>query len=276
MNLARYDEWKDTDAVFWATVFLDCVCSEFLEKARGIRGLEKVILGTEKGRAIGLGAMGFHTLLQKKRIPFEDIGAFLLNSEVFKHIEGKAQDASRWLAKELGEPEWCKGFGLRNTHLISVAPNKSTALLLGGVSEGINPDPAIIYTQMTAAGEVSRINPEFLELMKERGKYKKGIISDISDHFGSVQHLDWLTEEEKMVFKTAFEINQETIVNMAAARQNFICQSQSLNLFFSADEDEAWISHIHKLAFENNIKALYYITTMTGVQTSRDCLACEG
>jgi len=276
MNLARYDEWKDTDAAFWATVFLDCVCSEFLEQARDTVGLEKVIRGTEKGRAIGLGAMGLHTLLQKKRIPFEDIRAFLLNSEVFKHIESRAQDASRWLAKELGEPEWCKGFGLRNTHLISVAPNKSTALLLGGVSEGINPDPAIVYTQMTAAGEVSRINPEFLKLMKARGKYKKGIMADISDHFGSVQHLDWLSDEEKQVFKTAFEINQESIINMAAARQNFICQGQSLNLFFSADEDEAWISHIHKLAFENNIKALYYITTMTGVQTSRDCLACEG
>jgi len=276
MNLARYDEWKDTDAVFWAICFLDCVCSEFIEKGKKIKGLEKAIRATEKGRAVGLGAMGLHTLFQKRRIPFEDIQAFLLNTEIFKHIEGEAKRASRWLADRLGEPEWCKGYGVRNTHLLAIAPNKSSALLMGGVSEGINPDPAIVYTQMTAAGEVSRINPVFLELMKERGMYKKKIVADIAEHFGSVQHLDWLTDEEKAVFKTAFEINQETIVNMASARQNFICQSQSLNLFFSANEEEAWIAHIHKKAFESNIKALYYVTTMTGIAPSRDCVACEG
>ncbi|RMG29891.1 MAG: ribonucleoside-diphosphate reductase, partial [Methanobacteriota archaeon] len=164
----------------------------------------------------------------------------------------------------------------RNTHLLAIAPNKSTALILGGVSEGINPDPAMVYTQTTAAGEVFRINPIFLELMKERGKYKKSVLADICDHFGSVQHLDWLTDDEKLVFRTAFEINQENIVHMAAARQNFVCQSQSLNLFFSADEEERWISHVHKLAFDSNIKALYYVTTMTGVQPNRDCLSCEG
>jgi len=276
MNLAKYDEWKDTDAVFWASVFLDCVCSEFIEQAQNIPGLEKAVRSTIKGRPIGLGSMGLHTLFQKRGIPFEDMQAFLLNTEIFKHMSDESLRASRWLAKRLGEPEWCEGFGVRNTHRLAVAPNKSSALLMGGVSEGINPDPAVIYTQMTAAGEVFRINPVFLGIMKERGKYKKSVIADITDHFGSVQHLDWLTDDEKLVFRTAFEINQEAIINMAAVRQNFICQSQSLNLFFSAEEEEAWISHIHKMGFENNIKALYYITTMTGVQPTRDCLACEG
>lgn len=276
MNIAKYDEWKDTDAVFWATVFLDCVCSEFIERARNIRGLEKAVRATEKGRALGLGAMGLHTLFQKRGIPFEDIRAFLLNTEIFKHIEEESSRASRYMAEEFGEPEWCEGYGVRNTHLTAIAPNKSSALLMGGVSEGINPDPAIVYSQTTASGEVFRINQVFLDLMKSRGKYKKSIVNDISEKFGSVQHLDWLTDEEKMVFRTAFEINQESIVNMGAVRQNFISQSQSLNLFFSSEESEKWISHIHKLSFENNIKALYYITTMTGVQPNRDCIACEG
>jgi len=276
MNLAKYDEWKDTDAVFWSTVFLDCVCSEFLSRVKDCVGLEKAVRGTEKGRPVGLGAMGLHTLFQKRKIPFESMEAHLLNTEIFKHLSDESLNASRWLAKQLGEPEWCEGYGVRNTHRLAVAPNKSSALLMGGVSEGINPDPAVIYTQMTAAGEVFRINPVFLEIMKERGKHTKSVIQSITEKFGSVQHLDWLTQEEKDVYKTAFEINQETIVRMGSARQKYICQSQSLNLFFSAEEDERWISHIHKLAFESNVKALYYITTLTGVQASRDCVACEG
>lgn len=276
MNVAKYDEWKDTDAVFWATVFLDCVAQEFIEMARNISGLEKAVRFTEKGRALGLGQCGFHTYLQDNMIPFESLEAQFKNTEIAKLIWDESLKASKWMAEKLGEPEWCKGYGVRNTHRIAPAPTKSTAALMGGVSEGINPDPAMVYTQMTAGGEVERVNPQLLKIMKERGKYNKHTITDLKDKMGSVQHVDWLTEEEKLVFKTAFEINQKVIIRLASQRAKFIDQWQSLNLFFAADEDERYISEVHKEAFlDENILALYYIYSSAGVQASKECIACQ-
>ena len=277
LNAAKYDEWKDTDAPYWATIFLDCVASEFIEKAKGIRGLEKAVRFTEKGRALGLGLCGLHTLFMKNMIPFESFEAHMLSQEISAKIWEQAKAASKDMAVELGEPEWCKGYGIRNTHLIAIAPTKSTALLMGGVSEGINPDPAMTFTQMTAAGEVDRVNPVLLELMKEKGVYTKKHIQEIVDANGSVQNVSWLTPEEKQVFKTAFEINQKSIVRMASARSRYIDQWQSLNLFFAADEDPAWIAEVHREAFlDPNILGLYYIYTQAGVQASKgECEACQ-
>lgn len=277
MNVAKYPEWKDTEAVFWATVFLDCVAAEFIERGQNIPGLEKAIRFTQKGRALGLGQCGFHTLLQEKMIPFESFEAHMLSQEIARHIWEESEKASRDMAKELGEPEWCKGTGLRNTHRIAVAPTKSTALLMGGVSEGINPDPAMSFTQNTAGGEVDRLNPVLLKLMKEKGVYTKKHVQEITDKQGSVQHVSWLTDEEKAVFKTAFEINQKAIIRMASARGRYIDQWQSLNLFFSADEDPAWIAEVHSEAFRDpNILGLYYIYTQAGVQASKgECEACQ-
>lgn len=277
MNAAKWDEWKDTDAPYWATVFLDCVASEFLGKARGIRGLEKAVRATEKGRPLGLGLCGLHTLFMQKMIPFEDFKAHMLSQQVSGVIWEHAQKATKDLAAYLGEPEWCEGFGIRNTHLIAVAPTKSTALIMGGVSEGINPQPAMSYTQMTAAGQVDRIDPTLLELMKKRGIYDKKHIKEITDKQGSVQHVDWLSEEEKRVFKTAFEISQKAVLRLASARSRYIDQWQSLNLFFAADEDPAWIAEVHQEAFEDsNILALYYVYTQAGVQASKaECEACQ-
>ena len=276
MNVARYDEWKDTDAVYWATVFLDCVASDLIEKGKKVPGLEKAVRFTEKGRALGLGQCGFHTLLQKKMIPFEGFEAHMLSQEIAAHIWSESEKASRDMAVELGEPEWCKGYGLRNTHRIAIAPTKSTALLMGGISEGINPDPAMSFTQMTAAGEVDRLNPILLELMKKKGVYSKKHVAEITAAQGSVQHVSWLTDEEKAVFKTAFEINQKAIIRMASARGRFIDQWQSLNLFFAADEDPAWIAEVHSEAFRDpNILGLYYIYTQAGVQASKgECESC--
>lgn len=275
-NVARWDEWKDTESVYWATIFLDCVAEELIARGRGIPGLEKAIRFTEKGRALGLGQCGFHTLLQSKMIPFEGFEAHMLSQEIAAYIDRESLRASRDLAAELGEPEWCKGTGLRNTHRIAIAPTKSTALLMGGVSEGINPDPAMSFTQMTAAGDVDRINPILLNLMKEKGVYSKKHIGDITAKQGSVQHVDWLTPEEKAVFKTAFEINQKAIIRMASARGKFIDQWQSLNLFFASDEEPAWIAEVHGEAFRDpNILGLYYIYTQAGVQASKgECEAC--
>jgi ribonucleoside-diphosphate reductase alpha chain len=258
-------------------VFLDCVAEEFIQRAKNIVGLEKAVAFTQKGRALGLGQCGFHTYLQNNMIAFESFDAHMKNSEIAKHIYDESLKASQWMATALGEPEWCKGYGVRNTHRIAIAPTKSTALLMGGVSEGINPDPAMTYNQLTSAGEVVRVNPKLLSIMKERNVYSKRVLNDITDRMGSVQHVDWLNDGEKLVFKTAFEINQEVILRLASTRAKFIDQWQSLNLFFDANEDEAYVSKIHQLAFEDeNILALYYIYSSSGVQASKEgCIACS-
>lgn len=275
-NVYKIDEYKDTDAVFWMTVFLDCVASDLIAKGEGVPGLEKAIRFTKKGRALGLGQCGFHTLLQEKMIPFESFEAQMLSQQIAKHLYEESLRASQDMAKELGEPEWCKGYGLRNTHRIAIAPTKSTALLMGGISEGINPDPAMSFTQMTSAGEVDRLNPVLLKLMKELGVYSKKHVAEITEKQGSVQHVDWLTPEQKAVFKTAFEINQKVIIRMASARGRYVDQWQSLNTFFAADEDPAWIAEVHADAFrDENILGLYYIYTQAGVQASKgECEAC--
>jgi ribonucleoside-diphosphate reductase alpha chain len=280
MNDAKFREWEKTDAVYWATIFLDCVAAEFIERAKGVRGLEKAVRFTEKGRALGLGQAGLHTLFQMESLPFESFGAHMLSQQIAAHIHAEATRASQEMAVVLGEPEWCVGFGIRNTHLIAPAPTKSTALLMGGISEGINPDPGMTYTQTTAAGEVNRINPILLEIMKSAGAYNKKNIQDITDKQGSVQHVTWLTDHQKEVFKTAFEINQMVILRMAAARGKYIDQWQSLNLFFGADEDPAWIAEVHTEAFNNpDILGLYYIYTVASANAltakNTECEACS-
>lgn len=277
MNGAKYNDWKDTDAVYWATIFLDCVAGEFIKRAKGIRGLEKAVKFTEKSRALGLGLCGIHTLFMQEGLPFESFDAHMLSQRISALIMKEATRATQDMAKELGEPEWCVGYGVRNTHLIAIAPTKSTALLMGGVSEGINPDPAMSYTQTTSAGEVDRTNVVLLELMKKKGVYSKKHIQEITDNQGSVQKVSWLTPEEKEVFKTAFEINQKAVLRLASSRAIYIDQWQSLNLFFSADEDPNWIAEVHQEAFTDpNILALYYVYTQAGVQASKgECEACQ-
>jgi ribonucleoside-diphosphate reductase alpha chain len=280
MNVFRFDEWKETDAVYWATIFLDCVAEEFIQRGKNVPGLERAVRFTEKGRALGLGQCGFHTRLQQLMIPFESFDAHMESQTIAAHIHEQSVQASKDMAINLGEPEWCKGFGLRNTHRIAIAPTKSTALLMGGISEGINPDPAMTFTQTTAAGEVDRINPILLELMKKKQAYTKKNIQSITDMQGSVQHVDWLTPEEKEVFKTAFEINQKVVLRLAAARGRYIDQWQSLNLFFGAAESPAWIAEVHSEAFRNpHILGLYYIYTVASntalTAKNTECEACS-
>lgn len=278
MNLSKYDEWKSTDAAYVATVFLDCVASEFMALAEGVHGFENSVRFTDTSRALGLGALGFHTYLQSKMVALESFEAHMLNIEIFQHLHEEATRATKWMASNWGEPEWCKGYGVRNTHLIAVAPNTSSALICGGVSQGIEPVVANLYNQPTAAGEIYRVNPIFLELAKKRVGWNDEIVKRLIDSEGSVQGEDWLTDEEKAVFKTAYEIDQKALVRLAAARQPYICQAQSLNLFFDADEDEAYISEVHKEALLNpNIKSLYYLRTKAGVSASTgECIACHG
>jgi ribonucleoside-diphosphate reductase alpha chain len=278
MNLAKYDEWKDTDAVQTATVFLDCVAEEFIQQGRGIKGLERAVRFTESGRALGLGTLGFHTYLQQNMIDIESFEAHNLNQLIFKGIKQEATKASKWLAKTKGEPKWCKGHGVRNTHLLAVAPNSSSALICGSVSQGIEPVYKNVFVQGSPAGEINRINPVLVDLMKSKDVYSDETINQIIKDNGSVQLVEWLTDEERAVFKTSFEINQEVLVRLASARQKYICQAQSLNLFFPSDVPEAEISRIHKLAFKDKyIKSLYYLRSEAGVRGSTgECVACEG
>lgn len=276
MNLAKRNEWKLTDAIFVATVFLDCVASEFIRLARGIVGLEKAVRFTEKGRALGLGVCGFHTYLQQEMIPFESLDAQFFNHSYFKEHKAEALRASKYMAITLGEPEWCKGYGVRNTHLTAFMPTMSTAAIMGGVSQGIEPMLGNCFVQSTAGGEEERINPVFLELMKKRGKYSRKLVKEISDNNASVQNQDWLTDHEKLVFKTAFEINQEVIIRYASQRQRHNCQGQSLNLFVSADESEGYIAHLHRLILEDEyLNGAYYLRSQSGVAASSGCVACQ-
>lgn len=278
MNASLYDEWKDTDAVFNATIFLDCVNQDLVEIGKNTQGMEKVVKFAEKSRALGLGLLGFHSYLQDNLIPFESFEAHLKNIEIFKHLHDESLRASQWMAQEFGEPEWCVGYGVRNTHTMAVAPNLSSALICGSVSQGIEPIYKNAYIQNTAAGKMTRVNPSLLKIMKDKEIYSDGIVNDLIANNGSVQHVDWLTDHEKQVFKTAFEIDQKTIIKLASARQKYIDQAQSINLFFSADEDEEYIAEVHQMAFlDKYIKSLYYIRSETGVNVSKgECLSCHG
>lgn len=276
MNLAKWDEWKNTDAVFNATVFLDCVVSDFLAKSAHLPGTEKAREFTRKGRAIGLGVLGWATYLQRNRIPYSSIEATLMNIDFSKMLHDESLRASQWLAQEFGEPEWCRGYGVRNTHRTAFAPTKSTSILMGGVSESVFPDPGMVYESGSAAGGMRRIVSPLYELMVERGVYNKETIDRIVNNLGSVQQEDWMTPEEKDVFLTAFETDQFAILRYASSRQKYICQGQSLNFFVSEDGDEERIAALHTKAFlDPNILSLYYIYSRSGVIVNSSCTSCE-
>lgn len=268
LNLSTYDEWKDHDTAYVATVFLDAVAEAFLRKARTIRGLERAVRYTEKARSLGLGVLGYHDYLQRRGLPFESDKAAALNRDIFEHISTRANAASEWMGQVAGIPEWC--VGRRNSHLMAIAPTMSTAVIVGGTSQGIEPYVANVWNQTTSAGEMPRANGNLVELMKDRGVYDQIHIDDIIDNGGSVQHVDWLDDHEKEVFRTGYEIDQEILIERAAERQVFIDQSQSLNLFFPADASPQYISRIHKLALlDPRLKSLYYLRSRAGIQASK-------
>lgn len=275
LNLQHWELIKQRKSVFTATVFLDCLCSEFIMKSEGIKGLEKVREFTIKGRAVGLGVLGYATLLQERRIPYESLEAYYLNSEIWKHIHDESLEASKWLAEVLGEPEWCKGYGVRSTHRTAIAPTKSTANLMGGVEESVFPSVAMVYEASSSVGGLPRINAVLYELMKERGVYNPDTLKDIIKHGGSIQHVDWLDSHEKQVFRTAFEIDQNVIFRKAKARQKYLCQGQSINLYFSDEGSEEKIADlITEITLDPDILSQYYIYSKSGVIVLDECLAC--
>jgi ribonucleoside-diphosphate reductase alpha chain len=281
LNLARYDEWKDTDLVNVAVRFLDAVLSEYIDKSASIPGLECSRRSAIKGRAIGIGVLGWHTLLQEKSIPFDSFEAMRLNAEIWRNMREKAEQETAILAKEFGEPEWCKGHNRRNTHLLACAPTVSNSIISGGHSAGIEPLSANIYSQQSAKGTFIRKNPTLEKLLQVKNKDDKDTWQSIVKNDGSVQHLDFLSDLEKEVFLTAREINQHAIIKQAAQRQRWIDQGQSVNLFFSSNSDPKYIHDVHISAWEQGLKSLYYLRT-TGVikgdlasRSKDECSACE-
>lgn len=287
LNMARWDEWRSyVSKEGWTlpyitTLFLNGVLNEFIKKAGEVWGLDKVVRSAIKGRAIGIGVLGWHTLLQSKNMPFASFQSMMLNNEIFSFIKQEAVSASKDLAVDFGEPEWCKGTGMYNTHLLAVAPTRSNSIISGDVSPGIEPFIANAYTDKTAKGTFIRRNPFLEKLLESKNKNTEKIWKDISRQHGSVQHLTFLSDEEKKVFLTAYEIDQMEILKQAAQRQKHICQSQSLNLFFPVDVPANYFHKVHFEAWKMGIKTLYYCRSKAGIQAdiaSRDdeCASCEG
>ena len=276
LNLTHWDKIKNSDSAFIATVFLDCLCSEFIQKSKGIPGLDKVRDFTIKGRAIGLGVMGFHTYLQSNMIPYVGLEAQYLSMDIAEHLQKESLRASQWLAKEYGEPEWCKGYGVRNTHRTAYAPTKSTSLLMGGVSESWFPEPGMVFDAGSAVGELRRITPVIYELMKERGVYNPGTIQDIVEHLGSVQHVDWLNDKEKLVFMNAFEMDQNILLRHHVQRQRYTCQGQSLNFYVPEEGSESLIADLMtKVLTHPSCLSQYYIYSRSGVVVKDECVSCQ-
>ncbi len=290
INMLHYDKWKDTDAVETMVYFLDAVITEFLEKLEVYRDadnredqltfefMKKAYDFTKENRALGLGVLGWHSLLQSKMISWESQEAAKLNLEIFKFIKDRSYKASEELAEKLGEPEMMKGYGRRNSTLNAIAPTTSSAFILGQVSQGIEPIWSNCYVKDIAKLKTTIKNPFLEALLEEKGMNNKDVWRDIRDHDGSVQHLDFLTEDEKDVFKTFPEIDQMSIIEQAAVRQPYIDQGQSLNIMVHPDTSVKDINQFYIAAWKLGIKSLYYQHSMNAAQKlnqQRVCKACE-
>ena len=277
MNALHYGEWKDTDAVETLTRFLDAVMEEFIQEAEGTQFMERPVRFAKRHRAIGIGVLGWHSYLQSEMIPFDSMEAMERNEEIFSTIRERSYEESRRLADEFGEPEVLEGYGRRNTTTMSVAPTKSSSVILGQVSPSIEPLKSNYFVRDGAKLKSTQKN-RFLEaVLKERGRDEREIWDSIAQNDGSVQHLDCLTDEEKDVFKTFAEIPQMAIINQAAQRQKHIDQAQSLNV--SIDPSEVSVKDINQLyieAWEKGVKSLYYQNSVNAAQKfSRDILECK-
>ncbi|WP_424013695.1 ribonucleoside-diphosphate reductase subunit alpha [Halorubrum xinjiangense] len=277
MNALHYDEWKDTDAVETLTRFLDAVMEEFIQRTEGVRFMERAVRFAKRHRAIGIGVLGWHSYLQSNMIPFDSMEAMEKNREIFRTIKERSYEASEALADEFGEPEVLEGYGRRNTTTMSVAPTKSSSVILGQVSPSIEPLKSNYFVRDGAKLKSTQKNRFLQAILAERGKDTREVWDSIANKDGSVQHLDCLTDEEKEVFKTFAEIPQMAIINQAAQRQKYIDQAQSLNV--SIDPSEVSVKEINQLyieAWKKGVKSLYYQHSVNAAQKfSRDILECR-
>jgi ribonucleoside-diphosphate reductase alpha chain len=290
MNLLHYEEWKDTDAVEILTYFLDAVISEFTNKLEQMRDdddgelkfmfMKRAYTFAKRHRAIGVGVLGWHSLLQSRHIAFDSIEAMMLNARIFKFLQTKTKQASKDLAHKLGEPEMCEGSGFRNTTTMAIAPTKSSSFILGQVSMGIEPILSNYFVNDLAKTKDTFRNPYLENLLKLKDSNTPEVWSSILVRDGSVQHLDFLTDHEKDVFKTFAEISQLSVIQQAAQRQQFIDQSQSLNLMIHPNTPTKDINSLYLKAWEMGVKTLYYQNSVNAAQElNRDllnCSSCEG
>ena len=291
LNLAKYDEWKDTNLIYDAIWFLDGVMEEFIQRAKGLRGFENAVRSAAKGRPLGLGVLGWHTYLQDRGIAFEGLPAQYETRKIFSQIKIESERASKDLADVYGEPLWCSGSGMRNTHLRAIAPTVSNSKLAGNVSPGIEPWAANVFTEQSSKGTFIRRNPTLEKVLEEHKLNTERIWNQILEDGGSVQNIAELDNvllgsceyPAKEVFKTFKEINQLELVNQAGIRQQYIDQSVSLNLAFPKEATPKWINKVHMEAWKKGIKTLYYTRTESVLRgdiaanaMSEDCVACDG
>jgi len=299
VNLAKFDEWKeDTNFIGDLIELLDNVLQFFIDNAPD--ELEKTRYSAIRERSLGLGAMGFHDYLMQHSIPFESSLAISVNKRMFNLIKSQAVEKTKELATTRGEAPDAEGYGVRNTHLLAIAPNANSSIILG-VSPSIEPRASNCYTHKTRVGSFLVKNPALIAVLDSYGQNTEKTWKSIMQNDGSVQHLDFLSAEEKDVFKTAFEIDQNWVVEMARSRQEYLCQGQSVNLFFPAGVDKGYVNAVHRRAFKpaddvgKPLKGVYYLRTEAskkteqinvkvernalkdGVQGSLEtCIACEG
>ena len=291
LNLARYDEWKGTNLIYDSIWFLDGVLEEFIQRAKGKIGFENSVRSAEKGRALGLGVLGWHTYLQDKGIPFEGLLAQYETRKIFSQIKIETERASMALAESFGEPLWCVGSGFRNTHLRAIAPTVSNSKLSGNVSPGVEPWAANVFTEQSGKGTFIRKNPSLEKLLKLHKLNTDEVWDKILRDGGSIQDVDELDDitvgkhkiPVKEVFQTFKEINQLEIVNQAGIRQQYIDQSVSLNLSFPSTATPKFINKVHLEAWTKGIKTLYYVRTESVLRgdiadkaTDENCLSCDG
>jgi ribonucleoside-diphosphate reductase alpha chain len=291
VNLAFYDEWKDTTMVADLIRFLDNVLQYFIDHCPP--ELSRAKYSAQRERSLGLGAMGFHSYLQRHNIAWESALAKSANLRMSRDIQTKAIEESRRLADERGEPEDMKGTGRRNAHLLAIAPNANSSII-AGCSASIEPIKSNAYTHRTRVGTHLVKNEYLQKVLQGVGKDTEEVWQSIILKEGSVQHLEFLDDWQKDVFKTAFEIDQHWVIEHAATRQQYICQGQSVNVFFPAGADKSYVNSVHLKAWKDKLKGLYYLRTSSGataekvsekvqrvalsdvINTNEECIACQG
>lgn len=280
MNLLYFDEWKETDAPEVLTYFLDVVMSEFIEKSEGMPFLERANRFAKRHRALGLGVLGWHSYLQANNIAFDSFEAMQKNNLIFKTLQEKTLKASKELAQRFGEPELLKGYGRRNTTLMSIAPTKSSSFILGSVSPSVEPFKSNYYVKDLAKIKTVYKNPFLEQLLQEKGLDTEEIWESILHNDGSVQHLTQLSDKEKEIFKTFSEISQLSVIQQAAQRQKYIDQGQSINIMVHPATPARDLNQLYLMAEQLGLKSIYYQYSMSAAQVFNrnllSCSSCEG
>jgi ribonucleoside-diphosphate reductase alpha chain len=282
INLLHWDEIKETDAIETLTMFLDTVVTEFIKKTEGKKYYERAHNFAKRHRALGLGVLGWHSYLQSKMLPFEGREAAQKNVEIAQVLKGKTYAANVRLAQMFGEPDVLRGYGLRNTTNLAIAPTKSSSMILGQVSQSIEPEFSNFYVKDLSKTKITIRNPYLKAHLAEIGKDTDEVWESIRLADGSVQHLDFLDDNARAVFKTFAEINPYTIIDQAAIRQEYIDQAQSLNLMIPPDMPVKEINALYMYAHGMGVKSLYYQYGMSQAQAlsrkkslTEGCAACE-